>query len=265
MTTPAATREVPVLLRRPVVLLLAILVVACTSNPPAASVSPSRVTSSASPAPRQSTAAATPTSAGQSPPMQLTEYRSSISRASSAGATDEQLRTVVASDEKLAFLLYQQTAAANNGADVFFSPYSISTSLSMVLPGARGTTAQELASALEVSDATTWDAERNALDQTVGTAQGLMPDQADKAQPLVLTTANAIFGQVGYPFEQPYLDVLARDYGAGVQATDFAQQPEPARKAINAWVGDQTEQRILDLLPPGTIDQLTRAVLVNAI
>lgn len=56
-----------------------------------------------------------------------------------------------------------------------------------------------------------------------------------------------------------------RSYGTGVFLEDFAAQPDPARLAINAWVSSQTADKILNLLPVGSIDDGTRMVLVNAI
>jgi serpin B len=46
---------------------------------------------------------------------------------------------------------------------------------------------------------------------------------------------------------------------------DFARDSEAARLAINDWVAQRTNERIDELLPEGSIDDLTRAVLVNAI
>ena len=40
---------------------------------------------------------------------------------------------------------------------------------------------------------------------------------------------------------------------------------EQARQTINQWVSDQTEARIKDLLPQGSINNATRMVLTNAI
>jgi serpin B len=46
---------------------------------------------------------------------------------------------------------------------------------------------------------------------------------------------------------------------------DFVTAAEEARQAINAWVEEETEGRIVDLIPEGVITDLTRLVLVNAI
>jgi len=80
-----------------------------------------------------------------------------------------------------------------------------------------------------------------------------------------LNIANAVWAQQDYPFLPEYLDLLALNYGAGLHLADFVTQAEPARKEINDWVSDQTEERIQDILDPGVLDAMTRMVLVNAI
>jgi serpin B len=42
-------------------------------------------------------------------------------------------------------------------------------------------------------------------------------------------------------------------------------QTEKARQQINAWVEEQTQGKIRDLIPPGALDSLSRLVLTNAI
>ena len=64
---------------------------------------------------------------------------------------------------------------------------------------------------------------------------------------------------------QPYLDAISSRFGAGLRLVDYLQAAEAARVAINGWVSDRTEQRIPELLERGTIDEMTRLVLVNAI
>jgi serpin B len=80
-----------------------------------------------------------------------------------------------------------------------------------------------------------------------------------------LNVANSAWAQYDRPFEQDYLDLLAENYDAGLNLTDFVQDPEGSRQAINGWVSEETEGKIEDLIPPGAIDILTRLVLANAI
>jgi len=46
---------------------------------------------------------------------------------------------------------------------------------------------------------------------------------------------------------------------------DFITDPDYCRLLINEWVSDQTEEKIQDLLPPGSIKSTARLVLTNAI
>ena len=80
-----------------------------------------------------------------------------------------------------------------------------------------------------------------------------------------MNIANAVWGQEGYHFLPDFLDVLAENYGAGMMAADFVNAPEESRARINDWVGEETESKVKDLLPPGMVDRSTRLVLTNAI
>ncbi len=65
--------------------------------------------------------------------------------------------------------------------------------------------------------------------------------------------------------EQEYLDAIASALGAGLALVDYAQDPDAARKTINAWVSKQTAGRIPSLLGPMDVTGTTRLVLVNAV
>jgi serpin B len=76
-----------------------------------------------------------------------------------------------------------------------------------------------------------------------------------------VAVANGLFVQQGVEIKQPFLEILARHYGAGVRVVDFGAGT--AKPAIDAWVREQTAERIeklFDQLPPET-----RVVLANAI
>ena len=91
------------------------------------------------------------------------------------------------------------------------------------------------------------------------------PAPDDDRQPLRINTANAIWGQRGFGFEAEFLEILSSAYDAGVRLVDFVGNPAGATVEINNWVADQTEDRIVDLLPEGTVTTDTRVVLTNAI
>jgi len=100
----------------------------------------------------------------------------------------------------------------------------------------------------------------NALDTSL-TSHG---DSADE-DGFQLHIANAIWGQEEYKFLPAFLDTLAENYGAGLRTLDFVNQTETARRTINDWVSDQTEEKIQDLIPEGALNPLVRLVLTNAI
>ena len=80
-----------------------------------------------------------------------------------------------------------------------------------------------------------------------------------------MSVANRLWGQEGFDFRPEFLATTRESYGAELAQVDFARQAEPARRRINAWVEEQTQGKITDLIPPGVLDAMTRLVLTNAI
>ena len=180
-----------------------------------------------------------------------------------AAAPVDDIAALVDGNTAFAFDLYVKLVEGN-GDNVFYSPYSISQALAMTYAGARGTTEQQMAETLHFAlEQAALHPAFNDLDQTLvqrgGGAQG------KDGEGFRLNVVNALWGQQGYEFLPAYLDVVAENYGAGLRLLDFAQHTEAARQTINAWVAEQTEDRIQDLLPQGSLDPLTRLVLTNAI
>lgn len=172
--------------------------------------------------------------------------------------SDADIAAVVAADTAFGLELLAATAGGDN---LMLSPYSIATALSMLYPGARGTTAGEIADVLHLGvDDDTLHAVRNHIDAVLTATR-----PADDGEPFTIRPANAAWGQGGYPFSDEYLTVLAEHYGAGLQVLDYAGDPEGSRSIINDWVEDATQNRIQDLIPAGSITPDTRLTLVNAI
>lgn len=82
---------------------------------------------------------------------------------------------------------------------------------------------------------------------------------------MALDGANQLFGQSGVAWEREFLDLLAREYGAGLRTVDYQNAPEQARVLINDWVSARTQNRIPELVPADLLNALTRLVLVNAL
>ena len=82
---------------------------------------------------------------------------------------------------------------------------------------------------------------------------------------IVLDAANALFGERSVTWAKDFLDTLAANYGADLQVVDFVNATEAAADAINAWVADQTRDKITEIIPEGVLTSLTRLVLVNTL
>lgn len=193
------------------------------------------------------------------------------------------LTGAVTANNAFAFDLYGHVLAAQPvRGNVMTSPVSASLALTMAYAGAKGQTATEMAAALHLdgSASSIFDGQ-NALSaqlesrgaqalkyidgQITAGPQGGQTQPAPSADDYVLHVVNSVWGEQSYTWEQPFLTTLAKSYGTGVHATDFAGQPEAARATINDWVSTETANKIQDLLPPGSIDSTTGMVLVNAL
>ncbi|XP_048219520.1 serpin B4-like [Perognathus longimembris pacificus] len=155
--------------------------------------------------------------------------------------------------------------------NIFFSPFSISSALSMVSLGAKGNTAREIKDVLHFSEvtgektktATTSQAEESGIVHQQ--FQKLLKEFNKSSDAFELRNANGLYGEKTFQFIQEYIDNVKKFYLANVESLDFANNAEESRKKINAWVESQTNDKIKDLFPDGSLDQNTILVLVNAI
>jgi serine protease inhibitor len=83
--------------------------------------------------------------------------------------------------------------------------------------------------------------------------------------PYELRVANALWVDSQFPLRKDFLDVVTGDYGATARTVDFRNRPDAERIVMNDWASEQTNGRIQDVLAPGSITELTRLVLMNAV
>ncbi|MDI6867670.1 serpin family protein [Methanoculleus sp.] len=165
---------------------------------------------------------------------------------------------VAAGNNQFAFDLYRRLATdpAHAEGNLFFSPYSIASALAITYEGARGTTADEIRAVLHLPTNETLRREGFAdLNAALNSGSGNY----------TLRTANALWAEETHSFLPEYIETAARWYGAKATGLDFINNPGGSRETINRWVEEKTEDRIRDLLPPGSIGPLTRLVITNAI
>jgi serpin B len=187
--------------------------------------------------------------------------RSDLPREEKPDVPQSDLSTLVDGNNTFALNLYQSLISQDG--NIVFSPYSISLALAMTYAGAVGETEKQMSEVLhyKLSQDRLHPA-FNQLDLEL-TLEGKAGSK--NGQPLQIDIANALWAEKTFIFLQKYLDLIAENYGAGIQLADFVNQPETVRADINQWVSDQTHKKILDLIPAGAIDPTIKLVLVNAI
>ena len=207
------------------------------------------------PQPNESPLSPLPTPA---PPASVKMQPLPVERDLAPAVDDETLAQLVASNQAFAFDLYHATA--EDDANLVFSPYSVSTALSMLYAGARGETAAQMAETLHYTlPRATLHPAFNALDLRI------QPQTDDEA--FQLETANGLWLQKDFSFEPDYLNTLAANYDVSLWLADFKDDAHrrEAVQFINDWTVQRTGGRIQSLWPPDALTEDTRLVLVNAI
>jgi serpin B len=145
-------------------------------------------------------------------------------------------------------------ALKSHKGNLFFSAPSMRQALGMAYLGARGATAAEMSSALSLNhDAAASAAEAKGEIQAFKTASGSAS----------LAIANRLWVDKGYALDAEFTKNAGRADRA--DAVDFTGHPTEARQRINAWVLKETNDKISDLLPEGSVTSSTKLVVTNAI
>lgn len=151
-------------------------------------------------------------------------------------------------------LLRQVHGLAAPDQNLFLSPPSVAMALAMVVNGAAGSTRDAILETLRLSG---WEDE--ALNEAMaGLRQALSAGDLG----VELTVANSLWGREGIPFRAEFLASGEHYYGARIEELDF--NAPSASETINAWVAEQTRERILEIVPRD-IQPETILYLINAI
>nr|XP_024661446.1 leukocyte elastase inhibitor isoform X1 [Maylandia zebra] len=169
--------------------------------------------------------------------------------------TSSAMSAVSSSNTVFALELFRTLSQANSAGNIFISPLSISSALAMVYLGAKGDTAAQMAQALSFSSGEGVHAD----------FQKLNADINSPSASYILKLANRLYGENTAHFLPDFLEATQKYYQADLKTVDFIGAPEACRAEINSWVEQQTENKIKDLLKPGTVRSNTRLALVNAI
>ena len=156
---------------------------------------------------------------------------------------------------RFAFELHQQLRSADG--NLFYSPYSLSAALAMAYVGARGETAAQMARVMH------YDPDADALAAGYAELAAALGTAKDAGH--TLSIANALWGQTGYAFRAEFLELLRARFGAPLHQVDFAGAPAAACERINAWVAEETRDKITELVEPDALPAMLQLMITNAI
>lgn len=149
---------------------------------------------------------------------------------------------------------YVCTGMASNSV---ISPYSVSAAMMLSMLGTEEISKSQIMEALRVSDIPT----RNIHEEY----RKLFTELNTSTGSDVLKQANKIFSKKEVQLKADYVENSRLYYGSEMELLDFGGDAEGSRKRINDWVELQTNNKIQDLIPAGSINALTLIILANAI
>jgi len=135
--------------------------------------------------------------------------------------------------------------------NLFISPYSLHSALSIAYIGAEGQTKEEMANVLGVSELELEDFKKASLELKKHLEQTTKESE--------VSIANALFLKNNYLF----LENFKRDAEEYFEAK-IDHLPETGNP-INEWVTKNTNNKIKDIIDSGPIDEKTVAILLNAV
>ncbi|XP_060949806.1 leukocyte elastase inhibitor-like [Limanda limanda] len=152
--------------------------------------------------------------------------------------------------------LFKQLSDKDKAANVFFSPFSISSAMAMVMLGARGNTHTQMSEIVKIEI---------CLDDIHAEFSELLKTLNKADAPYSLSVANRLYGELSFQFVEDFLGETIKHYNAELESVDFKTSHEAARLNINGWVEKNTQGKIKNLLVEGVVNSMTSMVLVNAI
>jgi len=138
-----------------------------------------------------------------------------------------------------------------------FSPASVQSCLTLAFMGASGSTAEELRNGLQLGPG-----DRHHIARAFGEFWRTNCNYGDRGP--VLKSVNRLYVNDTLELHPEFNEIAVDFFQSKAEAAKFADS-EAATQQINAWVEQQTEHKISNLLQSDAVDNDTSAVLINAL
>ena len=132
---------------------------------------------------------------------------------------------------RFAFDIFKQINSEDRDKNVFISPFSISTALTMTYQGARGTTKEAMEKTLQFSGLS-----RDDINESYGNLLKYLKQADNKLQ---LDISNSIWIGKGKPVRENVVSANKKIFDAKVTSLDFSGNN--AVDTINKWIKDSTK------------------------
>ena len=162
-------------------------------------------------------------------------------------------KKIIPSTNQLAFSLLPELEKDLNG-NIFISPTSLFTALSMVYNGAENQTKEEIATVLQSQGMNVQD-----LNTANASWMNQLHKDSDKMQ---LHVANSIWLNENYHFQDEFAETVRQYFQAEIEKIDVSHSQ--STRIINDWVKKSTNEKITEIVsPPLNPDLVT--LLLNVI
>lgn len=153
--------------------------------------------------------------------------------------------------------IYSTVCNNQKNQNVFLSPASIALAMSMCAVGARNETLKQMLNVLNVS----------SIENLTKVAEQVMHifSIAARDGQVQLRLANRLYAQNAYKLQHEYLNLVQGSFKADIKLEDFQNNSGKVVQTINAWVEEQTNRLIRNLLSPSDVSPDTRLIIVNCI
>lgn len=163
-------------------------------------------------------------------------------------------KSVINANSEFAFDIFKQLNTEDADKNIFISPLSISTALTMTYNGAESTTKKAMGEVLGFRDM-----DINAVNESYNNLLNYLKNVDKKVD---LSIANSIWVRQGEEIQAGFLSNNQSQFNAKIAALDFSK--DDAANTINQWISNATKSKIDKMLEP-PIDSSVIMYLINAI
>ncbi|CAN6460072.1 unnamed protein product [Victoria cruziana] len=142
--------------------------------------------------------------------------------------------------------------------NLVFSPLTLHIALSMVAAGSKGRTCDQILSFLKAKSSD----ELNSLSAQIVSL--ILADGSTLGGP-ALSSASGVWVDRSMPLKPAFEGIVKGVYGAEAKAVDFQLKATEVENEVNSWAESQTNGLVKELIPSGSVNNLTRLILANAL